>query len=209
VKKCLGKLKKYLEMSKRYKHTQEELENNLSDVSSAEYAKNTTENAEETRETEDSVEQLESAEQLNSVEQLENEVSELNDKYLRLYSDFDNYKKRTAKERFDLLNMATEGVITGLLDVVDDFERAIPNILNVEDKSGIELVYNKMMGILKSFGLESIESIGKPFDADFAEAIAQVPTEDESLKGLVIDEVTKGYKLKDKVIRHSKVVVNN
>ncbi|GHU85797.1 protein GrpE [Bacteroidia bacterium] len=138
---------------------------------------------------------------------LNEKYAELNDKYLRLYSDFDNYKKRTVKERFDLLNTASEGVITAMLSVVDDIERALPNISNEVDKQGIELVYHKMLSTMKGFGLELIETIGNEFDSEISEAIAQIPVEDTKEKGIVKDEIQKGYKLKGKVIRHSKVVV--
>jgi molecular chaperone GrpE len=145
---------------------------------------------------------------LSVEEQQKEEIGQLYDKPLRLYSEFDNYKKRSVKERLDLLNIASEEVIKVLLPVIDDFERAFPLINNEDDKKGIELIYNKLIAILKTQGLDVIEAKNKIFDSDFAEAVAQVPTEDESKKGIVLDEVEKGYMLKGKVIRYAKVVVN-
>ncbi|MDR2511311.1 MAG: nucleotide exchange factor GrpE [Bacteroidales bacterium] len=146
--------------------------------------------------------------ELSIEEQQKEEIGQLNDKLLRLYSEFDNYKKRSVKERLDLLNMASEGVIKALLPVIDDFERALSLVGNEEDKKGIELIYNKLLTILKAQGLEVIETKDKIFDPDFAEAIVQFPTENEGQKGIVSDEAEKGYMLKGKVIRYAKVVVN-
>ncbi|GHV36312.1 protein GrpE [Bacteroidia bacterium] len=146
--------------------------------------------------------------ELNVEAQQKEEIGQLNDKLLRLYSEFDNYKKRSVKERLDLLNMASEELIKALLPVIDDFERALPLINNEDDKKGVELIYNKLLAELKAQGLETIETKDKIFNSDFAAAIAQIPTEDESQKGIVLDEAEKGYMLKGKVIRYAKVVVN-
>ncbi|MCQ2286024.1 MAG: nucleotide exchange factor GrpE [Bacteroidales bacterium] len=147
------------------------------------------------------------------LEETNNKLQTLNDKFLRLYSEFDNYKKRTNREKLDLLASASENVLVNILPVIDDFERAIAANEKTEDlqavKDGFMLIYNKMLSLLKSFDVTEIEAIDTEFNTDFHEAVTHFPTEDESKKGKVIDVVQKGYKLKDKVIRFSKVVVAN
>ena len=147
------------------------------------------------------------------VEKLEAEKNELNDKFLRLFSEFDNYKKRTNKEKIDLIGTASEKVILSLLPIVDDYERAIQFNQNVEDvtavKEGFELIYNKLKAVLKRFEVEEIPAMGEPFNTDFHEAITHFPAPSEDLKGKVMDVTEKGYKIKDKVIRFSKVIVAN
>lgn len=147
------------------------------------------------------------------VEKLEAEKNELNDKFLRLFSEFDNYKKRTNKEKIDLIGTASEKVIISLLPIIDDYERAIQFNQNVEDinavKEGFELIYNKLKSVLKRFEVEEIAAMGEPFNTDFHEAITHFPAPSEDLKGKVMDVTEKGYKIKDKVIRFSKVVVAN
>ena len=139
------------------------------------------------------------------------EKAELNDRFLRLFSEFDNYKKRVNKEKLDLLATASEKVIVSLLPVVDDFERAIAANEKVEDtqaiKDGFVLIYNKLIQLLKRFDVEEIKAVGEVFDTDFHEAVTHFPTDKEEDKGKVIDVTEKGYKLKDKVIRYAKVVV--
>ena len=139
------------------------------------------------------------------------EKAELNDRFLRLFSEFDNYKKRVNKEKLDLLSTASEKVIVSLLPVVDDFERAIAANEKVEDtqtiKDGFVLIYNKLIQLLKRFDVEEIQAVGEAFDTDFHEAVTHFPTDKEEDKGKVIDVTEKGYKLKDKVIRYAKVVV--
>jgi len=141
------------------------------------------------------------------------EKAELNDRFLRLYSEFENYKKRTNKEKLDLIATASERVILGLLPIVDDFERAIKHNQNIEDatvlKEGFTLIYNKLMALLKRFEVEEILAMGEIFDTDLHEAITHLPTQCEEDKGKIMDVTEKGYKLKDKVIRFSKVVVAN
>jgi molecular chaperone GrpE len=143
--------------------------------------------------------------------ELEQKVNELNDRYLRLYSEFDNYRKRTIKEKSDIIKTAGEDVFTALLPVIDDFERAIKANENIDDikaiKEGIHLIYNKLKSNVQHKGLTAFESVGQNFDADTMEAITHIPAADESQKGKVVDEVEKGYKLGDKVIRFAKVVV--
>lgn len=144
---------------------------------------------------------------------LEAKVAELNDKYLRLYSEFDNYRKRSIKEKSDIIRSAGEDVFKAILPSLDDFERAIKANESVEDakpiKEGMVLIYNKLKSSCLSKGLEPMESVGRPFDADVMEAITHIPAPSEDLKGKVIDDVEKGYKLGDKVIRFAKVVVGN
>jgi molecular chaperone GrpE len=147
------------------------------------------------------------------LEEAEEKYKELNDRFLRLYSEFDNYKKRTNKEKLDLLSTASEKVIVGLLPVIDDFERAIAANEKVEDvaaiKEGFVLIYNKLLQLLKRFDVEEINAKGEEFNTDFHEAVTHFPAQNEEDKGKVIDVTEKGYKIKDKVIRYSKVVVAN
>lgn len=141
----------------------------------------------------------------------EDKMNELNNKYLRLYSDFDNFRKRTMKEKADLISSASSGVVKDLLPVLDDFERAIQSNETSEDleglKEGFLLIYNKMKNILSSKGLKPMESKGLPFDADLHEAVTNIPAPSEEEKGKVVDEIEKGYYLNEKVIRYAKVVV--
>lgn len=143
---------------------------------------------------------------------LKEEKKELNDKFLRLYSEFDNYKKRTQKEKIDLIGTASERVIKEILPVLDDFERAIDANAKTDDinqvKEGFELIYHKFLQILKMNNVEEIPAKGEMFDTDYHEAIAHVPAPEEE-KGKVIDVSQKGYKIKDKVIRYPKVIVGN
>ena len=145
------------------------------------------------------------------IEKLKAEKAELNDRFLRLYSEFDNYKKRANKEKLDILSTASEKVIVNLLPVIDDFERAIAANEKVEDikaiKDGFVLIYNKLIQLLKRFDVEEIQAKGEEFNTDFHEAVTHFPTEKEEDKGKVIDVTEKGYKLKEKVIRYAKVVV--
>ena len=136
------------------------------------------------------------------------------DKYLRLYSEFENFRRRTAKDRLDWMQTASKDVLVSMLPVVDDFERAlkaVENLSETEKKAveGFDLIHKKMVGIFTKVGLKPMESIGQPFDAEIHEAITQFPAPSEDLKGKVIDEVEKGYDLNDKVIRFAKVVVGN
>ena len=145
------------------------------------------------------------------IEQLKAEKAELNDRFLRLFSEFDNYKKRVSKEKLDLIATASEKVIVSLLPIIDDFERAIAANEKVEDinaiKEGFNLIYNKLVQMMKRFDVEEIQAKGEEFNTDFHEAVTHVPAQKEEDKGKVIDVTEKGYKLKDKVIRFAKVVV--
>lgn len=137
--------------------------------------------------------------------------SELNDRFLRLYAEFDNYRKRTNKEKIDLISSASESVLKDMIPVMDDFERAILNNEtsdNLESvKEGFHLIFNKFRHILESKGLKKMEAKGVAFDSELHEAIANVPAPSKDLKGKVIEDVEKGYYLNDKVIRYAKVVV--
>lgn len=145
------------------------------------------------------------------IEQLKAEKAELNDRFLRLFSEFDNYKKRVSKEKLDLISTASEKVLVSLLPVIDDFERAIAanekadNINSI--KEGFNLIYNKLVQMMKRFDVEEIQAKGEEFNTDFHEAVTHFPAQNEEDKGKVIDVTEKGYKLKDKVIRYAKVVV--
>ena len=156
--------------------------------------------------------------ELTEEEKLQQELDEANgkiavleDKYLRQVAEFDNYRKRTMKEKAELIKNGGERAIESILPVLDDFERALNNMSKDESSAeimtGVELIYNKFVGILKQNGLQKIETDGAVFDTDFHEAIAMVPTPDENLKGKVLDCIQAGYTLNDKVIRHAKVAV--
>jgi molecular chaperone GrpE len=140
-------------------------------------------------------------------------VNELNDKYLRLYSEFDNFRKRTFKEKIDLSRTASEEVIKELLPVLDDFDRAIASMASTDNieaiKEGEQLIHAKIKAIFASKGLQEIRSIGETFDTDFHEAITSIPAPSEEMKNKVVDEVQKGYTLHDKVIRFSKVIIGS
>lgn len=147
----------------------------------------------------------------SEIEKLQAELKEQKDKYIRLYAEFDNFRRRTAKERIELIQTAGKDVIISLLDVLDDCDRAEKQIQQSDDinqvKEGIQLVFNKLRGTLQSKGLKAMESINTDFDVEKHEAITEIPAPTESLKGKVIDEVQKGYYLNDKLIRFAKVVV--
>lgn len=145
------------------------------------------------------------------LEKANEQIEEQKDKYLRLSAEFDNYRKRTIKEKAELILNGGEKSISSILPIVDDFERALKNMETATDlaavKEGIELIYHKFISVLGQNGVKVIETKEKPLDTDFHEAIAVIPTPDEALKGKIIDCVQTGYTLNDKVIRHAKVVV--
>jgi molecular chaperone GrpE len=153
-------------------------------------------------------ETTENIEKIDPINQLETDLKDLQDKYLRLNAEFDNFRKRSQKERFELIKFASESVILSLLPVLDDFDRALPEISDKTTKSGVELIYAKLKSTLESEGLKLMETKGVEFNADLHEAIAQTPV-DEAEKGRIIDEIQRGYYLNDKVIRHAKVIVGN
>ena len=162
--------------------------------------------------------QQEESVELTAEEKLQKELDEANekiatleDKYLRQVAEFDNYRKRTVKEKAELIKNGGERAIESILPVLDDFERALANMAKDENAAemmtGVELIYNKFVGILKQNGLQKIETEGAAFDTDYHEAIAIIPAPSEELKGKVLDCVQAGYTLNDKVIRHAKVAV--
>lgn len=147
----------------------------------------------------------------NAMEKIQAELQEQKDKYLRLMAEFDNFRRRTAKERLELIQTAGKDVIVSLLDILDDCDRAEKQ-LNANDdiaaqKEGIQLVFNKLRSSLQAKGVKAMETLQADFDADKHEAITEIPAPTEELKGKVLDEVQKGYYLSDKIIRFAKVVV--
>ncbi|GHT49645.1 protein GrpE [Bacteroidia bacterium] len=162
-------------------------------------------------------EQIEEEDQEEAAESADNtaeeELAQLKDSYLRLMAEYDNYRKRTMREKAELIKNGGEKVLTGLLPIIDDFQRALENIDKATDleavKEGVDLIAQKFLSFLQQNGVKAIESIGEPFDADLFEAVATLPTQEEEQKGKVIDDLQTGYTLNDKVIRHAKVVVAN
>lgn len=142
---------------------------------------------------------------------LKTQVDTLNDKYLRLSAEYDNYRKRTIKEKADMLKSAGSDVLSGLLPVLDDFERALAHMIDASDvaslRTGVELIHKKFVDFLGKKGVTEIPAKGEPFDAEVHEAITMMPAPSEDMKGKCFDCVEKGYKLGDKVIRFAKVVV--
>jgi molecular chaperone GrpE len=152
------------------------------------------------------------SEALSGEEKLNLEIQDLKDKYIRLYSEFENYRRRTSKERIDLIKTASEDVICEIIPVVDDFERAFKASENEKDvevvRNGNQLIFHKLLKILEMKGLKVMEDlVGKPLNADTQEAITNVPSPNEEMKGKVIDVIEKGYTLGDKVVRYAKVII--
>lgn len=145
------------------------------------------------------------------ITELQSTVQELKDKHLRLLAEFENYKKRTMRERIELVNSASKEVMANLLPVLDDFNRAKTSADDPENEEqfseGVKLVYNRLNSILQQQGLEAMVSTGEKFDPEFHEAVTEIPVPDESQKGIVVDTIETGYTLNDKIIRHAKVVV--
>lgn len=147
----------------------------------------------------------------DELEELGNKLQDINDKYMRLSAEFDNYRKRTLKEKMELTKSAGEKILVNVLPVMDNFERALQSIDDAKDieavKEGINLIYNNFKDFISQNGVKEIEAINQQFDTDIHEAITKIPAPSEDLKGKVVDCVEKGYTLNDKVIRFSKVVV--
>lgn len=145
------------------------------------------------------------------LEELKKKYDELNDSHIRLMAEFDNYRKRTLREKADLLKNGGENALKNLLPVIDDFERALQTIRNSDEmeviKEGVELIYSKFMSYLAQQGVKAIEAIGQPFDTEMFEAVATIPAPEPGLKGKILDCVQTGYTLNDRVLRHAKVVV--
>ncbi len=174
--------------------------------------KQAVDNAVEAQKTVNSAEN-ESGEEQTAPEEpgLEEKLSAATDKYVRLVAEFDNFRKRTAKERLELIMTAGEDIVSGLLPVLDDFERALDSMradnMSEAEQQGVMLIYDKLYGYLQSKGLQRIEAIGMELDTDRHEAIAKTPAPAPDLKGKVVDEVEPGYSLNGKIIRYAKVVV--
>jgi len=195
-------------MQEQENMTQEQEKNkkkNDSENEPANAAENTTENL-----TAEELAENKAKEELGA---LKNEVGELKDKYLRLYSEFDNFRRRTSKERIDLLKTANEEVIASLIPVLDDFERALKAVNESADgsqlKEGVNLIHAKLYRTLEAKGLKPMEALGKEFDSDQMEAITTSPAPTADQKNKVIDVLEKGYYLNDKVIRFAKVVIGS
>jgi len=188
------------------KDKSDELEDILSDMK-----KNIEVNTEELSDSEETV--AEFAEELTVEEKLQEDLGKEKDKFLRLFAEFENYKKRTSKERMELFKTAGQEVIVSLLPVIDDFDRALKELSKTDENElfkGIELISNKFRETLKNKGLQEMEvRQGDAFDAEVHDAITQIPAPNKKLKGKVIDVIEKGFKLGDKIIRHPKVVVGN
>lgn len=148
---------------------------------------------------------------VSSEEILEEKLAEMQDKYIRLSAEFDNYRKRTLREKMDLTKFASENVLLKILPFMDDFERALVNMENTRDhnavKEGIDLIYAKFLDFLKQNGVSEVEALDTPFNIDLHDAVGKMPVEDKNRKGRVVEVIQKGYYLLDKVIRHSKVIV--
>jgi molecular chaperone GrpE len=154
-----------------------------------------------------------SEEEMNPLVELEEKVTAINDKYLRLYSDFENFRKRTAKEKLDLISNGNASLLNKILPVMDDFERAIESNKEITDpevlKEGFNLIYSKLKKTMEAEGVKEMQSNGEVFDVEYHEAITNIPAPDKSLKGKVVDTTEKGYFLNDNVLRYAKVVVGS
>lgn len=161
--------------------------------------------------TNDQSTEVNNTEASDNVTDWEAKYNELNNSYLRLNAEFDNYRKRTLKEKAELLKSGSERVLVDIIAVVDDFERALDNISKTEDidavKEGVDLIYAKFVNFLTKHGVAEIETIGQPFDTDKHEAITTIPAQSEEDKDKIVDSIQKGYTLGDKVIRYPKVIV--
>ena len=155
----------------------------------------------------------ERVEEISKEEQLSQDLASEKDKFLRLFAEFENYKRRTARERIELFKTANQDVLLSLLPILDDFDRALTEIKKTDDNiliQGVELIQEKFKNTLFSKGLEQVEvNVGEAFDADFSEAITQIPAPSPEMKGKIVDIIEKGYKLGDKIIRFPKVVIGN
>lgn len=177
-------------MSNKEKHTQEKEKEKEQEIAEQEVVEEQPATEPETEET-------------DKVQEMGEKLAELNDKYLRLYSEYENYRKRTNQEKADLLINGSREMMKAILPIIDDFERA----LAATEDEGVQLIYNKMMKILEQKGLKAMEVKGEKFDENLHEAITRIPAAEETQKGLVVDVVEKGYYLNDKVLRYAKVVV--
>lgn len=183
----------------------EEVTNGQEETINGEAGDKMADGAGEVEAAEDTVEQPEAENDLRQ------KYDELNDSYLRLHAEFDNFRKRTLKEKTDLIKSGGERVLLDIITLVDDFERALESLHKTEDREamleGMDLIYAKFVAFLKQHGVNEIEAIGQPFDADSFEAVTTIPALEASQKGVVVDCIQKGYRLNDKIIRFPKVIV--
>lgn len=202
------------------KHNQEGIKaDNKEDNTNAESAEQAVENGSAAADPEEqpvAVDEEESmtADKVVSEEKvLEEKLAEMQDKYIRLSAEFDNYRKRTLREKMDLTKFASENVLLKILPFMDDFERALANMENTRDhnavKEGIDLIHAKFLDFLKQNGVSEVEALDIPFNIDLHDAVGKMPVEDKNKKGRVVEVIQKGYYLLDKVIRHSKVIVGD
>lgn len=207
---------KHRNMDNKEKLTEEEIKNQTEQQNGEEQNLQNVDIKEEDSQTEekqsdDNNNGADKEEVLDPLAKAETEIAELKDKYLRSVAEFDNYRKRTMKEKAELILNGSEKTITAILPIVDDMERAMANVEKADDmeavKEGMELIYQKFQKTLESLGLKKIETADVDFDTDFHEAIAMVPGMGDDKKGKILDCVQTGYKLNDKVIRHAKVAV--
>lgn len=190
------------EMNSNEKKESKAKTENLNEEEATNLQEEQTNTAEETAETDNVSDELGS---------LQKKYNELNDSHLRLMAEFDNYRKRTMREKADLIKSGGEGALKNLLPIIDDFERALQNVRTAEDveavKEGIDLIFGKFMSYLGQQGVKPIEAVGKPFSTEEFEAVAMIPAPEPEMKGKILDCVQTGYTLYEKVIRHAKVVV--
>lgn len=202
----------FSELLKKKKKNQMEENQNTENIDQKEILDENESSAEGiANETETADDEAKSETTLTEEEKLKAEATDWQNKYLRLYAEFDNFKRRTSKERLELLQMAGKDVISDLLPVLDDFERAQKSLETASDieavAEGIKLVHHKLKNILAQKGLKEMKSVGADFDADIHEGITNIPAPSEDMKGKVLDELEKGYYLHDKVIRFAKVII--
>ena len=197
-------------MDKTKENIEEEAENLINEETETTAEENVSE-AEDTTPQEEETENEEATEEKDPLEAANEEIEQLKDKFLRTVAEFENYKKRTLKEKTELILNGAEKTVDAFLPVVDDFERALTTAEKVDDvaalKEGMELIYKKFMKTLEGLGVKKIETENADFDVDYHEAVAMVPAADDDKKGKVIDCIQTGYTLNDKVIRHAKVAV--
>lgn len=209
------------EVKKQAENNTEETKKETSEVEAENKSEDKTQDQEKTEENSDkktksskkkrSKKETELEKKEKELEELRYKMSDMNDKYLRLTAEFDNYRKRTLKEKTDLLKTAGGDVLADMLPVVDDFERGLQSMDSAEDvkavKEGVELIYNKFKEFMKNKGIVEIEAMSQDFDTDYHEALTKIPAPEEKLKGKVVDVIQKGYKIDEKVIRFAKVVI--
>jgi len=184
----------------------------LKDLSNPDESINQETNQNPNQESQEKEESLKEKDELiKKIQMLEQQLAEMNDKYIRLLAEFDNFRKRTRKEKEDLIKYAGEEVWKSILPILDDFDRAIKENANANDievvKKGFEIIHNKLKHLISQYNIVPIDTLHKEFNADIMEAVAKVPAQSEELKGKVVEELEKAYQMHDKIIRHAKVIV--